>query len=444
MREGGNPANTRPNEDRERYLASLRQSEWLSEHDLELYQRRLLERIVRHASAETDYYRDALKVLFNADGAIDWRRWQDVPVLTREDVQSNPELLIARSVPDAAGGNSEIRTSGSTSLPIRVLWDQLTGFAMHTLDARFYGWHGIDISQSLALIRAFPEGENMFPGGGRSRAWHALGPDADFFKLNSTTALSDQIEWLEHCRPDYLSSYASNIIELAMTMDPGQARGLGLKACMSFGETVSDEAHEIVRERFGAPLLDRYGVTEVGQISAQCPMSTRHHVSMEAVRVEFLDDGGQPVKPGERGRVIVTGFYNYSMPFIRYDVGDYAIQSAKPCACGRRLAGIERIVGRARSIFRFNDGSARFPYIKLREIAPFLPHRQLQVAQTQLDRIEVRYVPDGPDHEIDKVGLTAFFRQRLHESLTVELRAMERIPRSRSGKFFDYVSELRR
>ena len=163
---------------------------------------------------------------------------------------------------------------------------------------------------------------------------------------------------------------------------------------------------------------------------------------MENVYLEILDEDGRPAQPGEPGRVVVTGFYQYSMPFIRYDVGDYAILSQQQCSCGRNLDQIERIVGRARSLFRFNDGSSKFPFIKLREILEVLPHRQLQIAQTDLDRVEVRYVPETPDQLVDEAALTRLLRQNLHPSLTAVPIACEAIDRSASGKFFDYLCEL--
>jgi phenylacetate-CoA ligase len=429
-------------EDAKRFLASLKQTERLDAGDLQAYQRRLLERVVRHARAQTDYYCDALAVLFDADGTIDWGRWAEVPILTREAAQANPEALYARSIPEPVGKPTEIRTSGSTGRVMPILWDQLAGFAGQMLDARFYEWHGIDTAGSLAIIKSFADGGKAFPDGARSRGWHLFGPNAGLFELNSATGFEQQIEWLERRRPDYLASYPNNILELARTLGAARARRLGLKALMPFGETVSEDARAEIEEIFAIPLLDRYGSTEVGQISAQCPMSLRHHVSMENVFLEILDDDNKPVKPGEQGRVVVTGLYNYSMPFIRYEQADYAILSPDACPCGRSLTSIERIVGRARSVFRFNDGSSRFPYLKPREIMPFLPHRQIQVAQTHLDRVEIRYVPDPSCDTIDLEGLARFIHERLHPSLKVETRAMESIPRAPGGKYFDYVSEI--
>ena len=40
---------------------------------------------------------------------------------------------------------------------------------------------------------------------------------------------------------------------------------------------------------------------------------------------QILDPDGKHVKPDEEGEVVVTGFANFGMPFIRYRTGDRAI-----------------------------------------------------------------------------------------------------------------------
>jgi phenylacetate-CoA ligase len=103
---------------------------------------------------------------------------------------------------------------------------------------------------------------------------------------------------------------------------------------------------------------------------------------------------------------------------------------------------IERIVGRTRSIFRFADGSSRWPDTKPSEINEILPHRKLQVVQTALDHLEVRIIAQSEDQVDDVEGLTAYFRHRLHDSLRISVRRMDDIPRSPSGKYFDFYSEV--
>ena len=433
----------RPDGARGRFMDSLSQSQWLPERDWPLYQRRLLERLVRHAYTETEFYRDVLSVLFRSDGTIDWDRWPEVAILTRELAQSRTERLKAATVPDIVGQCTEGQTSGSTSRVFRFLTDDLAKLASYCLSLRFYGWHGVDPAASNGVIKSyFGDTPPLYPHGSHSRGWHHEAPDADYFRLHISATIDEQIEWIERRRPAYLTTYPSNMLELGRVMGAERARRLGLRGYFSYGEAYDDDARHCIEDVFGVPMMDRYGASEVGQVSAQCPLSTRQHVAMENVLLELVDDEGNAVAPGKAGRIVVTAFYNYSMPFIRYDIGDFAILSDGPCPCGRTLPTIERIVGRARCLFRFKDGSTVWPDTKSVEINRFVPHTQLQVVQCDLDRIEVRIVPVSADQTEDHDGLRNYFRKRLHPSLDVEVVRLERILRAPSGKFFDYYSQV--
>jgi len=434
-----------PKEANERFLKSLERSQWFDAAEWAVYQGRLLERLVRHAFLQSDYYSNALSVLFDGNGQIDWERWSDVPILTREKAQADPEALKVRSVPELLGNASTHRTSGSTGRVFEFLTDDLAGVASKCLADRFNQWHGVDTKLSNALIKShFVKGIYPYPDGGLTRGWDSRHPDSYFHQLNIGCPVDQQAEWLERKRPDYVTTYPNNMLEIGRTMGAQRTRDLNLRAYFSYGEAFDEEMRTEIEEMFQAPMLDRYGATEVGQVSAQCPASKMQHVAMENVYFELLDENDLPVKPGERGRVVATPFYNYSMPFIRYEVGDYAVLAESPCTCGRSMPLIERIIGRTRSIFRFADGSSRWPDTKPSEIKEFLPHKKLQVVQTAIDHLEVRIVAQSDDQVEDIEGLTVYFRDRLHESLHISVRRMDDIPRSPSGKYFDFYSDISR
>src|SRR6185436_9202776 len=109
-------------------------------------------------------------------------------------------------------------------------------------------------------------------------------------------------------------------------------------------------------------VIDNYGVTETGYIAFECPAGGGYHVCSESVLVELLDDDGNDVPEGEPGRVVLTSFYNFAMPLIRYAVGDLAVAAHGPCPCGRTLPRLATILGRQRNIFTFPDGSQHSPW----------------------------------------------------------------------------------
>src|SRR5262249_17797032 len=156
-------------------------------------------------------------------------------------------------------------------------------------------------------------------------------------------------------------------------------------------------------------------------IAAQCPQCDEYHVSAETMVVEVLRDDGAPAASGEIGRVIVTSLYNYAQPLIRYEIGDLAEVGSARARCRRGLPSLRRILGRYRNVFRFADGKTASPsagQFKLRELIPL---EQVQIIQLDVNRIEIRWVPDGTERPIDLAAITERVSAVLRHPVTVSL-----------------------
>lgn len=421
------------------FLESLDRTQYLPPDRMLAYQRRLLDRLLRHARAETDFYADRLAPVFRADGGIDWDRWSEIPVLTRAEAQDGLSALTARSLPPAAGERSEDTSSGSTGRPLRHYTTGIQNLASACASERFFRWHGFDPDLLTVRIRAAASPEAVYPAGRPVTGWRAGHRESRAIDLSIATRPEDQAEWLRRVRPAYLASYPSNLRELGRHLhETGEE--LRFDAIMTFGEMVTDDARQAIRDYFGKEPLDRYGSSEVGHIAATCPQSLKLHIGAELVLLELLDGEGRPVPPGTAGRVVVTPFYNFAMPMIRYELGDYAILSTEPCGCGRTLPLLERVLGRVRNVFRFVDGSSVWPVLLSKDLRKYVPCTQFQVVQTSLTEVELRYMPASADQQNDLAGLNDYFRTRLHPSVRATAIPVEEIKRSAGGKFEDYLS----
>jgi phenylacetate-CoA ligase len=209
------------------------------------------------------------------------------------------------------------------------------------------------------------------------------------------------------------------------------------------GEIVPDGAREISAERLGARAAALYSCQEVGHIASECEAAPHYHVACENVMVEIVDDRGRDVRAGERGRVVVTGLYNYVMPFIRYELGDIAVAGAGNCPCGRTLPVIARVEGRSRNAFVFRDGSRMWPRTSMvRAMAPFVPFTRFQMVQLDFERIEFRYLPDGSGRAPDVAGLNAHARTVFHPSVALDPVEVDALLPGPSGKFEEFISEV--
>jgi phenylacetate-CoA ligase len=173
----------------------------------------------------------------------------------------------------------------------------------------------------------------------------------------------------------------------------------------------------------------------------QCPEFDHYHIQSESVLLEILDDAGDPVKPGELGRVVVTPLHNFATALLRYEMGDYA-EVGEPCPCGRGLPVIKRILGRARDIVVLPSGEKRFGWLSSRGFAKIAALVQYQVVQTSPKEMEVRLVAHRHLNEEEREIVRATIIQGFGYDFALTFTYHDELPRSASGKFFVFRSEV--
>jgi phenylacetate-CoA ligase len=428
----------------DQFLKTLGRTERLPPRDLAAYQQPLLIRLIRHAYDNLPFYRDRLGRLFTSDDEIDLTQWNTVPFLTRDDVIAHGRDMRIANLPVDYGEIAETRTSGSTGVPLHIATNGLVFFTANALLTRAARRFGVDTSQSLAMIGRFTnEPIAPYPEGAIKKGWSFANPDAPYYQLELLTPVEQQLEWLARKKAPYLVTHPSGALGIAYSVTPEQGRALGIEVVLLIGETVPDGARELIAERLGARAAAIYSCREIGHIASECEATPHYHVAAENALVEIVDEQGRDVSLGAHGRVIVTGLYNYVMPFIRYELGDIAIAGTGPCPCGRTLPVIERIEGRTRNTFVFRDGTRVWPRPSMiRPMQAFVPFCRYQLVQLDHENIEFRYVPDGSDRKPDLPALNAYAREAIHPSVNLRVIEVEGLPISASGKIEQFISNL--
>jgi phenylacetate-CoA ligase len=129
------------------------------------------------------------------------------------------------------------------------------------------------------------------------------------------------------------------------------------------------------------------------------------------------------------------------MPLIRYDIGDFA-EVGPPCSCGRGLPVLSRILGRVRNMLVAKDGKRYFPTFGTRSMPGLELLRQHQFVQKTFDLVEGRLVVAAPLDAAVEEALRRHVLARLPSGFEVRFVYVDDIPRSPSGKFEDFVSEV--
>ena len=409
---------------------------WNAE-ELDRHQRLRLGKLLAHARANVPFYA-------GLPGLAKWspELFRELPILSRETLRDRCDELLSRSVPRAHRIVREANSSGSTGKHVTVKIDAVCAAMGEALALRDHRWHGRDLRLKAAGIRAIESGAGA-PYGKREPRWSCAAESGPLVLLDVHTPVREQLDWLLRESPAYLATYASNASALVSEAERAGVSLPGLLELGTFGEVVPDDLRERCRRVLGVPLVDAYSTVELGSIALQCPDGPRYHLQSEHLLVEILREDGLGCEPGETGRVVVTALHAFAMPLIRYDVGDYATVGG-PCACGRGLPVIERILGRARNMLRLPNGDVLWPRYASIVLGKLFPLRQFRLVQVSLRELVLEVVATRPLLPDEERRLRSLVLDTLGYAFDLTIVHLETIARSPSGKFEDFVCRIDR
>ena len=390
--------------------------------------------LAEHAYARSPFWRERLRSAGyrpSSDAVETWFR--ALPPLTRGEARSAGRALLSASVPPGHGSIFSGKTSGSTTEPLTYYKTDAAMVFWHAFTLRDSLWHARDLRAKLAVIRVgSPRQRN--PGWGPAYSAYLNGPCV---LMDARDDIDLQVDWLVQEKPQYLLTHASNLRALAVRCIERGLRLESLAEARSYSERLPEDLRSLVRRAWNASLSDMYSANEVGYIALQCPRTEVYHVQSEGALVEVLDANGRACAPGAIGRVVVTPLHNFAMPLFRYDLGDFA-EAGGPCACGRTLPVLTRIMGRTRNMMRLPGGGTVWPGFPLTALTRLTAIRQARMIQHSLDLVEVQLVLERPLAADEEEILRQAVRTRLGHPFEVRLSPIERIERGPGYKMEDF------
>lgn len=429
-------------------LYQFEQTQWLPPEELFSHQARQLRLLFRHAATTVPFYRERFAAAgVDPEAPVTRETLARLPILKRAELQGAGEAINTTALPPSHGKRHRIETSGSTGRPVRLFGTEVTGVFWRACVMREHLWQDRDFSRKLAAIRWVRKGAAMPPAGVRSDSWGpasgSIYPTGPAVLLNIASELREQVAWLQRENPDYLISFPSNLAALAKYCHENGIALTNLKQVMTVGEMVTDKVRSAVRAAWGVPLKDSYSCEETGYLAIQCPQHDVYHVQSESVLLEIVDEDGRPCAPGDVGRVLITSLHNFATPLIRYELGDYA-EVGGPCACGRGLPVVSRVVGRKRNRLILPDGRSEFPYLgeheEFRAITTKV--REFQYVQRSVNLIEKLMVVSEPLTPEEEAAQKALIVKNFGHAFEVKLTYLDAIPKRGAGKFEEFISEV--
>lgn len=126
--------------------------------------------------------------------------------------------------------------------------------------------------------------------------------------------------------PQIIRGYPSAINYLAQYILENKIEiNINLKEIQLTAESIFKEQIENITKAFKCKVGLQYGHSEVSVFAYTFDDSYEYHCSPIYGHTEIIGEDNQHVSVGEVGEIVVTGFYNKALPFIRYRTGDMAL-----------------------------------------------------------------------------------------------------------------------
>lgn len=356
----------------------------------------------------------------------------DLPVWTRQDQRTLFSSLPGAPVP----GAFVHATGGSTGEPTRFYATRESYEWRTAVADRGYSWAGAEEGRKSYYVWGSPikplpvlrrlkvDLEHMIQ---RRRYF-------DSFLFNEARKRSCCHE-INRFQPGALVGYAGNLVDLALYVR-AHAGVLRWKAhsLVTGAEGLQPGQRELLEETLADEVFMSYGSREFMLIGMECPQHLGYHVSADNLFVEVVDESGQPVVPGQTGRILVTDLRNEANPFVRYEIGDLGAWASESCSCGLPFPLLSRVEGRIQEALLAADGA--------RMTALFIPHlmkefswvRGYQLEQQRAGALRVNILSDHDLLESAVADLVAALQTKLGQGTQVEVVRVPALRKSASGK----------
>lgn len=410
---------------------TIYRDQWKTSGQLIAMQERALRKLVAHAYARVPYYRSLFDSAgMRPDSISSLDDLQNIPILTKDIVLANYPDSILMSEVDLARCSPRM-TSGSSGKKLEVVLDHNVAALYRLMQFRQLIDVGYKPWDRMAYVRYSPpvtsialQSINLFRRSFIPLEWE---PER-------------QVSEIRRIRPQIVNAYPSVLYLLAKTLERQGGDSLKLKFLMSNSELLTAHARAYIEDIFQCKVYDDYSCLEFSAVAFECRIQNLH-VASDNVILEVLDKEGNRLPAGEPGRIIVTSLNNYSMPYIRYEIGDVGVLSGEDCPCGRHFPVLKAIVGRCDDFLVMPSGQLMDPQTIVFQIETIPEVKEFRVIQEENTDLVISIVPQGAAN-FQQVSneISAKIKKVVNGSVHVHIIAAQALDRGATGKHRSIMS----
>lgn len=406
----------------------------------EYIQKQRLE-LLTHCGATIPYYREA----FRSRGIRGLSDWRKIPILTKTIIRAHADDL-----QDREGGYGWVRrntSGGSTGEPVEFLQDDEYQIQMCAMKRVYDEWSGYHYGEPKVII--WGSERDILEGGEhwkvRFARWLQNETWINAFRMTDAS-MHHAIKDINRRKPVQVLAYVEAISTLCKFIRKHNLKVHSPVGIMTSAGTLYPEIKKEIEEVFQAPVFNRYGSRELGDIACDRSATSGLRVHPGTHYVEILRDDGEPCEIGEPGRMIVSCFTNRVMPLLRYEIGDVGVlgPASRDGVCA--FQALQEIKGRETDTFISLGGDK----IHGEYFTHLLYHRswltQFRFHQKRDHSVEILVVlADGvrrAQFTVECDDVVAKIKQAMGADCEVSWSEVSHLPPHQNGKFRYVISDV--
>ena len=430
------------------HVDALRSSQYLSLEEMKRIQAKRFYILVSLLSSTSKYWRDYFTVLGQIESEAPLiKNFSKLSLLNRDILNKDQQhfSLVNRSDDKTFFR----RTSGSTSLPIRIgvnKYEATVAYFSYLLRQDVF--KNIDISTLLS--------RKFIIGLGSSGLRHWMGDLIHMFPI-SMKEIEDLnyrkkvYEAVKNMEPVILGGFASLVSRFCTLMfNDGNYDPSSFLAIKLGSEPLIDEERKNLRKLLNIPIINELNCGEAGTIGFECASNlNRFHLNAERIILEITDKNGVNLPDGEKGLMVVTALDRKITPIIRYKLGDMGKLVTEKCPCGINLPLFEFWGRRGDEVLLSNGRKVGVLQVHGSLMKAGLARKvsQFQIQQKNIDKLLFRIVPRKKIKEEDEIELRLLLSDLFFDCrMNIDFEYVENIAPTQGGKrrFFIPLDEVRK
>ena len=418
-----------------KYLTRFRCEMKLSSNELLGIRRERLQDMLFYAKNNSLYY----KRVFNSSDPKEISSVSDlrsIPFLIRKTIQKQIEEI---RCPRQARATKSF-TGGSTGIPMPYYKDlrkEAMGAAFLRLAKESVGYKNGELSTRLWGAPIDLENKNTL-----SAKWHSFVYNEHLLNAFNMeqSQMKGYIQYISQNQVKLMVAYAQSAYQLAKYAIDNNAKA-EIPRVILCAETTHDYQIKTVKKAFNCSVYLNYGCRELGNVANQREEGADYLVNIPGFIVEVVDNNGNIVKTGQKGYLVITDLWNIAMPFIRYWIGDMAIQGGHDELGSFTLKGI---IGRSVDRIKTKSGKRVTGLMFVHLFTKgFEEVEEFQVTQNSLESINIKLVLNNKTQK-DKLArrIRDDVKNMIDEAIDIDIEFVESIKKTPTGKYRPVICNL--